>query len=105
MLSCPSGLLEPALVAFRSGVADPLHRHHSHSAGGHFPGRASPDGHERLPECAAEHAGQLHTSIPQHCPARLCGAYLNPATQKLVTDIVKIQKQVPVSVLDPVPRR
>lgn len=53
-----SGFLKPALVAFCSGVVDPIHRHHSHPAGGHLPGRAAPDGHERLPQRAAEHAGQ-----------------------------------------------
>lgn len=57
-VSLPSGIFEPALVTFRSGVVDPLPRHHSHLAGGHLPGCAAPDRHERLPQCAAEHAGQ-----------------------------------------------
>lgn len=53
------GLSEPALVPFCPGLADPIHRHHSHPAGGHLPGRAPPDRHERLPERAAEHAGLI----------------------------------------------
>ena len=58
LLSVLSGLPELALVAFHSGVADPFHRHRSHAAGGHLPGRGAPDGHERLAQRAAEHAGQ-----------------------------------------------
>lgn len=52
------GLFEPALVPICPSLADPIHRHRSHPAGGHLPGRAPPDRHERLLKRAAEHAGQ-----------------------------------------------
>lgn len=41
-----SGLLKPALVPLCPGIADPLSRHHSHSAGRHLPGHPTPDRHE-----------------------------------------------------------
>lgn len=53
-----SGLLKPALVPLCSGSVDPRSRHHSDSAGRHLPGRPASDGHERLPQCAAEPPGQ-----------------------------------------------
>lgn len=59
----PSGFLGLALVSFRSGVVNPLPRHHSHPAGRHLPGHPAPDGHERLPERAAEHAGEADSFI------------------------------------------
>ena len=46
------------MVTICSGAAHPIHRHHAHAAGGHLPGYHKVDGDERLPERAAEPAGQ-----------------------------------------------
>ena len=54
----PPGLPEPEMVTICSGAAHPIHRHHAHAAGGHLSGYHKVDGDERLPERAAEPAGQ-----------------------------------------------
>lgn len=62
-LHVPVGFLEPALVPFFSSSADPLNRHHSHTAGGHFSGCWASHRDERLPQCPSKHAGQTFISI------------------------------------------
>lgn len=56
---CLPGFPEPAMVQICPSASDPLHRHHTYSAGCHFPGCAAFDWHERLPECASEYAGEI----------------------------------------------
>lgn len=57
------GFLEPSVVPFCSGAADPLHRHHTYSAGRHFSGCSASDRDERLPQRASEHAGQSFNRV------------------------------------------
>lgn len=57
------GFLEPSVVPFCSGAADPLHRHHAYSAGRHFSGCSASDGDERLPQRASKHAGQPFNKV------------------------------------------
>lgn len=74
-LHVPVGFLEPALVPFFSSSADPLNRHHSHTAGGHFSGYSASHRDERLPQCPSEHAGQTFIGIQarlNNCPNIYC---------------------------------
>lgn len=52
------GFPEPTMVPFCSGVADPLRRHHTYTAGSHFSGCWASDRDERLPQRASKHAGR-----------------------------------------------
>lgn len=67
----PVGFLEPTLVPFCSSSVDPCHRHHPHTAGGHFSGCWTSHRDERLPQRASEHAGQTRLFIKSLYPSEV----------------------------------